>query len=79
MSFAASGSYKSMVIPRLDDSYDYLFKVIVIGDAGVGKTCIVQRFKSGTYIERHGNTIGVDFTLKTLDIEGKKIKVEAQS
>ena len=58
-----------------DDGFDCLFKIVVIGDCGVGKTCVVQRFKSGNYIERHGNTIGVDFSMKTLNIEGKRIKV----
>lgn len=49
--------------------------MVLIGDAGVGKTCIVQRFKHGVYIERHGNTIGVDFMLKTIELDDKKIKV----
>ncbi len=35
-----------------DDSFDYLFKIVLIGDAGVGKTCVVQRFKSGTFLEK---------------------------
>lgn len=58
-----------------DDSFDYLFKIVLIGDAGVGKTCVVQRFKSGTFFERQHSTIGVDFTMKTLTIDGKKVKV----
>ena len=58
-----------------DEAFDYLFKIVLIGDAGVGKTCVVQRFKNGTYIERHGSTIGVDFTMKTLMLEGRKVKV----
>ena len=41
----------------------------------MGKTCVVQRFKHDVYMERHGNTIGVDFMLKTIDLDGKKIKV----
>ena len=52
-----------------------VFQVVLIGDAGVGKTCAVQRFKHGIYIERHGNTIGVDFMLKTVEVEGTRIKV----
>ena len=59
----------------LDDSFDYLFKIVLIGDPGVGKTCIVQRFKKGTFVERHGSTIGVDFTMKTLVVDSKKVKV----
>ena len=58
-----------------DDQFDFLFKIVVIGDCGVGKTCVVQRFKSGMYIERHGNTIGVDFSMKTVTVDNKKVKV----
>ncbi|XP_065884766.1 ras-related protein Rab-43-like [Dysidea avara] len=58
------------------DSFDFLFKIILVGDAGVGKTCIVQRFKNGIFIERQANTIGVDFTLKTIMVDGKKIKLQ---
>ena len=73
MDFAQS--VESTNLPDSDDSYDFLFKLVLIGDAGVGKTCMVQRFKHGVYIERHGNTIGVDFMLKTVDVDRKKIKV----
>ncbi|KAL6464816.1 hypothetical protein MHYP_G00271330 [Metynnis hypsauchen] len=58
-----------------DDSYDLVFKIVLVGDVGVGKTCVVQRFKTGTFIERQGNTIGVDFTMKTMEIQGKRVKV----
>lgn len=58
-----------------DESFDYLFKIVLIGDCGTGKTCVVQRFRSGTFVERHGNTIGVDFTMKTVLIDGKRVKV----
>lgn len=60
-----------------DDAFDFLFKIVLIGDCGVGKTCVVQRFKSGTFVERHGNTIGVDFSMKTVMVDGKKVKVSA--
>lgn len=59
-----------------DFSFDYLFKIVLIGDPGVGKTCIVQRFKKGTFVEKHGSTIGVDFTMKTLEVDSKKIKLQ---
>ncbi|KAK7101904.1 ras-related protein Rab-43-like [Littorina saxatilis] len=62
--------------PDPDEAFDYLFKIVLIGDAGVGKTCVVQRFKSGTYTEKHGSTIGVDFTMKTLNIDGKLVKLQ---
>ncbi|XP_053577020.1 ras-related protein Rab-43 [Bombina bombina] len=59
-----------------DDYYDFLFKIVLIGDAGVGKTCVVQKFKTGVFVERQGNTIGVDFTMKTLEIQGKRVKLQ---
>ncbi|KAJ0174150.1 hypothetical protein K1T71_010296 [Dendrolimus kikuchii] len=59
-----------------DEQFDYLFKIVLIGDCGTGKTCIVQRLKSGNFIERHGNTIGVDFSMKTLVVDGKKVKLQ---
>ncbi|XP_029351011.1 ras-related protein Rab-19-like [Echeneis naucrates] len=62
--------------PEHDDTFDFLFKIILIGDSNVGKTCVVQNFKSRTFTERQQNTIGVDFTVRTLDIEGKKVKMQ---
>lgn len=59
-----------------DDAYDFLFKIVIIGDCGVGKTCVVQRFKAGTFIERHGNTIGVDFTMKEVTVDNKRVKLQ---
>lgn len=58
-----------------EEAFDFLFKIVLIGDCGTGKTCVVQRFRSGTYIERQGSTIGVDFSMKTIFLDGKKIKV----
>lgn len=62
-----------------EDTFDYLFKIVLIGDAGVGKTCIVQRFKTGAWLESQGSTIGVDFCLKTIEIDGKKIKLQVRA
>ncbi|XP_046879134.1 ras-related protein Rab-19-like [Hypomesus transpacificus] len=59
-----------------DDSFDFLFKIILIGDSNVGKTCVVQSFKSGSFSAKQQNTIGVDFTVRTLDIEGKRVKLQ---
>ncbi|XP_044127423.1 ras-related protein Rab-19 [Bufo gargarizans] len=59
-----------------DDPFDFLFKIILIGDSNVGKTCVVQRFQSGVFTDKYQNTIGVDFTVKSLNIDGKKVKVQ---
>ncbi|XP_065000204.1 ras-related protein RIC1-like isoform X2 [Musa acuminata AAA Group] len=41
--------------------YDYLFKLLLIGDSGVGKSCLLLRFADDSYIESYISTIGVDF------------------
>ncbi|XP_016390690.1 ras-related protein Rab-19 [Sinocyclocheilus rhinocerous] len=61
--------------PR-DDSFDFLFKIILIGDSNVGKTSLVQSFKSGLFSEAQQNTIGVDFTVRTLRIDGRRVKMQ---
>ncbi|XP_071773258.2 ras-related protein Rab-33B-like [Centroberyx gerrardi] len=52
------------------------FKVIVIGDSGVGKTCLTHRLCAGEFPGRVEATIGVDFRERLLDIEGDKIKLQ---
>ncbi|XP_035786831.1 ras-related protein Rab-43-like [Anopheles albimanus] len=66
----------SLITTAVDESFDFLFKIVLIGDCGTGKTCIVQRFKSGNFIESHGNTIGVDFSMKAVTVDDKKVKLQ---
>ncbi|XP_059610046.1 ras-related protein Rab-43 [Phlebotomus argentipes] len=66
----------TLMAMSVDETFDFLFKIVLIGDCGVGKSCVVERFKSGNFVERHGNTIGVDFSMKSVNIEGKKIKLQ---
>ncbi|KAK1167446.1 ras-related protein Rab-33A isoform X2 [Acipenser oxyrinchus oxyrinchus] len=66
---------------ELDSSLDHsvqtrIFKIIVIGDSNVGKTCLSFRFTGGSFPEKTEATIGVDFREKTVEIEGEKIKVQ---
>ncbi|KAG7458854.1 hypothetical protein MATL_G00225020 [Megalops atlanticus] len=53
-----------------------IFKIIVIGDSGVGKTCLTYRFCAGKFPDKTEATIGVDFREKVIDIDGEKIKVQ---
>lgn len=76
---AAPGAAAAGPGPDPEESYDFLFKLVLIGDASVGKTCLVQRFKTGAFAERQGSTIGVDFTMKSLEIQGKRVKVSGGS
>lgn len=52
-----------------------IFKIIVIGDSGVGKTCLTYRFCAGKFPDKTEATIGVDFRERLVEIDGEKIKV----
>ena len=56
--------------------YDYLYKILLIGDSGVGKSSILNRFVDNTYLENNMSTIGVDFKIKTIELDGKTIKLQ---
>lgn len=62
----------SEVKPR----YDYLFKLLLIGDSGVGKTSILFKFSEDTFSPAFISTIGIDFKIRTIDVDGKKIKLQ---
>ncbi|XP_032568835.1 ras-related protein Rab-13 isoform X1 [Chiroxiphia lanceolata] len=57
-------------------AYDHLFKLLLIGDSGVGKTCLVIRFAENDFSSTYISTIGIDFKIRTVDIDGKKIKLQ---
>eukprot|EP01115_Flamella_aegyptia_P015599 TRINITY_DN96_c0_g2_i2.p1 TRINITY_DN96_c0_g2~~TRINITY_DN96_c0_g2_i2.p1 ORF type:complete len:70 (+),score=5.14 TRINITY_DN96_c0_g2_i2:74-283(+) len=57
--------------------YDYLFKLLLIGDSGVGKSCLLLRFADNTYTDSYISTIGVDFKIRTLEIDGRSSQLRA--
>lgn len=57
-------------------NYDHLFKLLLIGDSAVGKTCILFRFSDDQFNSSFISTIGIDFKIKTVDIDGKRVKLQ---
>jgi len=60
----------------MNPEYDYLFKLLLIGDSGVGKTSLLFRFSEDQFSTSFIATIGIDFKIRTIDVEGKKIKLQ---
>ena len=60
------------------EEYDYLFKSIVVGDGGVGKTALTLRFSKGFFTEDYKMTIGVDFHVKTINIDSNEGPIRAK-
>lgn len=58
------------------DVYDYLFRYIIIGDAGVGKSCLLIQYTDNQFRHKHEATIGVEFGAKMINIGDKKVKIQ---
>ncbi|CAO3596148.1 unnamed protein product [Absidia cylindrospora] len=56
-------------------SYDYLIKLLLIGDSGVGKSCLLLRFQY-SFTPSFITTIGIDFKIRTIELDGKRIKLQ---
>ncbi|KAK2196497.1 bifunctional Small GTP-binding protein domain/P-loop containing nucleoside triphosphate hydrolase/Small GTPase [Babesia duncani] len=56
--------------------YDHLFKLVLIGDSGVGKSCLLLRFADDTFTDSYITTIGVDFRFRTISVGGKRVKLQ---
>ncbi|KAI7739744.1 hypothetical protein M8C21_000510 [Ambrosia artemisiifolia] len=61
---------------KVDHEYDYLFKIVLIGDSGVGKSNILSRFTRNEFSLESKSTIGVEFATRTLQVEGKTVKAQ---
>ncbi|CAB16405.1 GTP-binding protein ypt2 [Schizosaccharomyces pombe] len=57
-------------------SYDYLIKLLLIGDSGVGKSCLLLRFSEDSFTPSFITTIGIDFKIRTIELDGKRIKLQ---
>ncbi|KAL5220882.1 hypothetical protein ABZP36_025595 [Zizania latifolia] len=61
---------------RAEEEYDYLFKVVLIGDSGVGKSNLLSRFARDEFSLETRSTIGVEFATKTVRVDDKLVKAQ---
>ncbi len=59
-----------------DNEYDYQAKILMIGESGVGKTCVIQRFTRNEFSLNHLATIAIDFRLKVIEVGGRRLKMQ---
>ncbi|XP_050883960.1 ras-related protein RABE1c isoform X2 [Lathyrus oleraceus] len=71
---AASHLIVLMALPSED--YDYLLKVLLIGDSGVGKSSLLVRFSEGSFSTSYLPTMGIDFRNRNIEMHGKRIKLQ---
>jgi len=67
---------KIQIYNNIKKKSEFLFKILLLGDSGVGKSCIILRYIENTFSQNLMNSIGVDFKLKNIEIEGKRIKLQ---
>ena len=60
----------------LQGAYDHLFRYIIVGDMAVGKSCLLLQFTDNKFRHQHELTIGVEFGGKTIQVNGKNIKIQ---
>jgi small GTP-binding protein len=59
-----------------NDDYDYLYKIVLVGDSGVGKSNLLTRFTKNEFNLKSTSTIGVEFSTRTVEVQSKKIKAQ---
>lgn len=59
-----------------ENSYDYVFKIVIVGDSGVGKTNLLGRFVHDTFDLSSKSTIGLDLNIKNMKVKDKLVRVQ---
>lgn len=61
---------------KMDEPFDYLQKVIIIGDSGVGKSNLLLRYSEGKFVDNYMMTIGINYVFKVITLDGDRIKLQ---
>ena len=69
-----NGDPDRQVFPKA--TYDVLYRLVLIGDSGVGKTALLLRYSDNMFNTSFITTIGIDFRIKTIDVNGKRVKLQ---
>ncbi len=59
-----------------DQNFDYMFKLLIIGNSSVGKTCLLFRYADDSFTSAFVSTVGIDFKVKTVFRNNKRIKLQ---
>ena len=62
--------------PKKGNKFDHLLKLLLIGDSGVGKSCILLRYSDDSFTQSYITTIGIDFKIKQINTGGSKVKLQ---
>ena len=60
----------------MESEHDYMFKLLILGDSGVGKSCFLLRFTDQSFSLSHIPTIGIDYKTKIIPINNSRIKLQ---
>lgn len=69
-------AYNMGGLEKNNDDYSHLFKLLLIGDSGVGKSSLLLRFADNSYTGNYITTIGVDFKIRTVTIDNQRVKLQ---
>lgn len=61
---------------RIEEPFDYVQKIIIIGDSGVGKSNMLLRFTEGLFVDNYMMTIGINYVFKVVSIGAARIKLQ---
>jgi GTPase SAR1 family protein len=64
-----------VIMDRTQTYFDALFKIIIIGDSGIGKSCVLKRLIDDDFIDEHDVTVGVEFGSFLIKVEDKILKL----